>query len=184
MMRSGESSAHGRKHEKTPESETQTPPVEAQPSVVSASEAGEVETVESLREKWLRALADRENVRTRMTAQSRVLGQNERTAILLAFLDVLDNLERALALHEGENNDWVEGTRNIFQQTVKIFRDYDVEPILCLNQPFDPELHEAVSRTHDPSQPDGVVVQVVQVGYRFRDGGLLRPARVVVNAQG
>lgn len=183
MMRSGESSAHGRKHEKTHEPEMNTPPPEESVSSTIVPEAGENETIESLREKWLRALADRENVRKRLTAQTRVSVQNERKAILLAFLDVLDNLERALASHEGESNDWVEGTRNIFQQTVKIFRDYDVEPLLCLNQPFDPELHEAVSRTHDPEKPDGVVVQVVQVGYRFRDGGLLRPARVVVNAK-
>ncbi len=158
------------------------PGEESAPAVV-APETGEAETVESLREKWLRALADRENVRKRLTAQTRVSVQNERKAILLAFLDVLDNLERALASHEGESNDWVEGTRNIFQQTVKIFRDYEVEPILCLDQPFDPELHEAVSRIHDPEKPDGVVVQVVQVGYRFRDGGLLRPAKVLVNAK-
>jgi molecular chaperone GrpE len=183
MLRSGESSAHGRKHEKTPEPEGKAAPVEELAPAVAAPEAGETETVESLREKWLLALADRENVRKRLTAQTRVSVQNERKAILLAFLDVLDNLERALASHEGESNDWVEGTRNIFQQTVKIFRDYDVEPLLCLNQPFDPELHEAVSRTHDPEKPDGVVLQVVQVGYRFRDGGLLRPARVVVNAK-
>ncbi len=184
MMRSGESSAHGRKQEKTHEPEVKTAPVEELAPAAAAPETGEVETIETMREKWLLALADRENVRKRLTAQTRVSVQNERKAILLAFLDVLDNLERALASHEGENNDWVEGTRNIFQQTVKIFREYGVEPLLCLDQPFDPELHEAVSRMHDPEKPDGVVVQVVQVGYRFRDGGLLRPAKVVVNARG
>ena len=144
--------------------------------------AGENEATE-LREKWLRALADRDNLRKRSAEQTRSAVQNERKAILTRFLPVLDSLECALQAHEGEQNDWVEGTQQIFLQVVKIFKDYGVEPIHALDRPFDPNLHEAVSQVRAPDMPENTVVEVLQVGYRFSDNSLLRPAKVVVSGK-
>jgi len=104
--------------------------------------------------------------------------------VLAAFLEVQDSLEAALAAHKGEQNEWMDGLRSIFRQMSRILKDFDVEPIESLAQPFDPKLHEAVSRVPAPGQPDGIVVEVLRTGYRFGDGSLLRPAQVVVSHAG
>jgi molecular chaperone GrpE len=147
-------------------------------SVQSAARAAE-DTVS--REQWLRTLADCDNLRKRAAVQARAAAAQERRTLLAAFLDVLDSLDRALAAHAGERNEWFDGTMGIFRQTVKLLQDFGVEPLEALGQPFDPQLHEAVAVSQRPGQPDGVVMEVAREGYRMSDGTLLRPAQVVVN---
>jgi molecular chaperone GrpE len=136
-----------------------------------------------LREKWLRALAELDNLRKRMNNTIETALLNERRVILGAFLEVMDNLERALAAHVGEQNEWVQGTQAIHRQTGEIFRRFDVEPMDCLGKPFDPHLHEALARVPDAARPENTIVEVVQAGYQFKDGTVLRPAKVVVSYQ-
>ncbi len=138
--------------------------------------------VEEMREKWLRAQAEIQNMRKRAASQNKTAIQRERTEMLLAFLGVLDSLEAALSKHEGEHNDWVEGTQAVFQQMIQIFKRYNVEPFSALGEQFDPNLHEAMSQVPIPDQPAGTIVEVIQPGFRFTDGNLLRPARVVVSS--
>jgi molecular chaperone GrpE len=136
------------------------------------------------RERLLRTLADLDNVRKRHTARIRAAALNERKIVLAAFLEVVDSLEAALKAHEGEQNEWMDGVRGIFRQMHSVLTDFDVEVIESLAQPFDPKLHEAVSRVAMPEQPDGTIVEVLGTGYRFGDGSLLRPAKVVVSHVG
>ena len=133
------------------------------------------------REQWLRTLADCDNVRKRGAVQARAAAAQERRTILTAFLDVLDSLDHALAAHAGERNEWFDGTTAIFRQAMRILQDFGAEPLEALGQPFDPNLHEAVSMVERPDLPDGAVVDVQRPGYRMSDGTLLRPAQVVVN---
>jgi len=136
-----------------------------------------------LREKWLRALAELDNLRKRMNNTIETALLNERRAILGAFLEVMDNLERALAAHVGEQNEWVQGVQAIHRQTGEIFRRFDTEAMECLDKPFDPHLHEALARVPDAAKPENTIVEVVQAGYQFKDGTVLRPAKVVVSYQ-
>jgi molecular chaperone GrpE (heat shock protein) len=105
----------------------------------------------------------------------------EKQKILLPFLEVLDNLQRAIVagptgtlehLMEG-----VEMTAKIFQATLQ---SMGIESIAALNQPFDPNLEQAIGmvKVEDASQ-DGIVVEEVQPGYCL-NGQLLRPAQVRV----
>lgn len=139
--------------------------------------------VEEMREKWLRAQAEMQNMRKRAAAQTQAAIHRERTEMLLAFLGVLDSLEAALARHEGEHNDWAEGTKAVFRQMINIFKDYNVEPFTALDEPFDPNLHEAMGRVPVADKPANTVVEVLQPGFRFTDGTLLRPARVIVSSE-
>jgi molecular chaperone GrpE len=59
-------------------------------------------------------------------------------------------------------------------------RGHGIEPDESLGRPFDPHYHEAVSVRHDPSQPDHVILETFQRGYR-RGGEVFRAAKVVVN---
>lgn len=106
----------------------------------------------------------------------------EKQKILLPFLEILDNLQRAMdsASQTGSAENLLEG----LQMTVNLFltklHSAGVESISIVGQPFDPNLAEAVGTTKvtDASQ-DGIVVEELQTGY-LMDGQLLRPAQVRV----
>jgi molecular chaperone GrpE len=66
----------------------------------------------------------------------------------------------------------------VLRQFMTAFERLEVTPIEAANQPFDPNLHEAISQMESDA-PTGTVVQVLQRGYRMGDR-LLRPALVVV----
>jgi molecular chaperone GrpE len=97
------------------------------------------------------------------------------------MLPVVDNLERAVehAEKSGEPGAVVDGVRLVLRQFLTSFERVDVTPVDAANQPFDPNLHEAISQQETDEFPPGTVVQVLQRGYRLGDR-LLRPALVVV----
>jgi len=105
----------------------------------------------------------------------------EKQYIILPFLEVLDNLQRAIAAgSNGTTDRLLEGV----QMTASLFnsklQSVGVEPIVALNQAFDPNVEQAVGmvKVADASK-DGIVVEEVQTGY-FLKGQLLRPAQVRV----
>jgi molecular chaperone GrpE len=106
----------------------------------------------------------------------------EKQKIVLPFLEILDNLQRALdsASQAGTLDHLLEGV----QMTANLFRaklqGIGIEVIPALNQPFDPNIAQAVGtvKVADANR-DGVVVEEVQSGY-LMNGQLLRPAQVRV----
>ncbi len=120
--------------------------------------------------------------RTRLEADFERRLALEKHKILLPFLEVLDNLQRAIDV--GSKAGTVENLLEGVQMTADLFRSkllsLGVEPIQVLNQPFDPNWGQAVGTVEvdDPSL-DGIVAEEVQPGYTM-NGRLLRPARVRV----
>lgn len=134
-----------------------------------------------LKDRWLRAAAELDNMRKRTKKRIETERREERETLLRSFLEVLDNLERALDSHAGEEpNSWIEGMAAIRQQMLDNLKRFDVEPFDDMGKPFDPNRHEAVAMAKRPDQPDGSVAEVVQVGYEFSDNSILRPAKVLV----
>ncbi len=121
--------------------------------------------------------------KARLEADSQRRIELERQKILLPFLEVLDNLERALITSKG-NGGGDEGLRKGIEMIADLLRSklraQGVEAIPVLNQAFDPNLGQAVGIVivTDASK-DGVVVDEVQRGYSL-GGQLLRPAQVRV----
>lgn len=134
-----------------------------------------------LADKVLRLAAELENVRKRARRDVELSRRRERAEVLGAFLDVLDNFDRALAAQGAEENMWREGIEGIHKQFAAVFARLGVRPLVALGEPFNPELHEAVAMTEVPDTPEGIVVDVTQKGYILEDGEVLRPARVVVS---
>ena len=102
--------------------------------------------------------------------------------MLLPLLDVLDNLERASAAATETGN--VDGLLKGVELTIDLFRarlqSLGVEHIAVLNQPFDPNLGQAVGVVEvNDSHRDGLVVEELLPGYKMGDQ-LLRPAQVRV----
>ena len=131
-------------------------------------------------DKYLRAVADLENTRKRTKREIEDARFDTKQKVLKEMLPVVDNLERAIE-HAGgsaETTPIVEGVQLVLRQFQTAFERLDVTVIEAASQPFDPNLHEAISQ-QESDKPPGTVVQVLQRGYRMGDR-LLRPALVVV----
>jgi molecular chaperone GrpE len=135
------------------------------------------------RENWdryLRTAADLENFRKRQRRELDDARFEAKGKVLKEMLPVVDNLERAIehATQQAGSSPIIEGVQLVLRQFLSAFERLEVTPIEAAGQPFDPNLHEAISQA-ESDQPPGTVVQVLQRGYRSGDR-LLRPALVVV----
>ena len=131
------------------------------------------------RELYLRKLADFDNYRKR---QEREMGEFRRYAngeLLRDCLPVLDNLERALAVPGGAAGGLREGVELVLRQFKDVLGRNGLAEVDPIGQPFDPTLHEAISRNEDSRVQEPTVVQVLQKGYRLGER-LIRPALVIV----
>jgi molecular chaperone GrpE len=132
-------------------------------------------------DRYLRAAADLDNMRKRQKREMEDVRFDAKQKVLKEMLPVVDNLERAIEHAQqqaGGTNPIIEGVQLVLRQFLTAFERLDVVPIEAANQPFDPNMHEAISQ-QESDQPPGTVVQVLQRGYRSGDR-LLRPALVVV----
>ncbi|HEX5059927.1 MAG TPA: nucleotide exchange factor GrpE [Kofleriaceae bacterium] len=131
-------------------------------------------------DRYLRSAADLENTRKRQKRELEDAKFDIKNKVLKEMLPVVDNLERAIehAGGGGEKNPIVEGVQLVLRQFMTAFERLDVTVVDAMGQPFDPNLHEAISQ-QESDQPAGTVIQVLQRGYRAGDR-LLRPALVVV----
>jgi molecular chaperone GrpE len=133
-------------------------------------------------DRYLRAAADLENTRKRQKREVDDAKLEAKNKALKEVLPVVDNLERAIehagAGAGGESKPIIEGVQLVLRQLMTAFERLDITPVEAQGQPFDPNLHEAISQ-QESDQPPGSVVTVLQRGYKSGDR-LLRPALVVV----
>lgn len=173
VLREAVAAVDAQRRERDPDSEV---------PAASGDEQSEIERLrqenEALREKALRHLADYENFRRRVEREREEVQRYAGSEILREFLAVVDNLERALAAG-GSPDDLRAGVEMIHRQMLEMLRRFGVESVAATGQPFDPSVHEAVSRQEDPAVQDPTVVAEMQRGYRHHDR-LLRPAIVTV----
>jgi molecular chaperone GrpE len=141
---------------------------------------------DEFKEKWMRVVAELDNVRKRSRRELADGRRFARADVLRGFLEVQDNFERALQSmgdsEDTENKDSVrEGVELIFQNFRRVLKDQGVEPIESLDQEFDPAVHEAVGQFAREGVEPGVVIEVVQQGFRLGEM-VLRPSRVIISS--
>jgi molecular chaperone GrpE len=106
-----------------------------------------------------------------------------RETIFLDFLEVADNLERAVAAWKKGGTKSLKSVKDGIDAVLHLFRTklehYAVTAIEAEGKPFDPHLHHAVSQAVSADALPGMVLHEVQKGY-WMEGRLLRPAAVVV----
>lgn len=134
--------------------------------------------IADLRDRSMRTLADFDNYRKRAERERSEVRRHVAAETILDFLDVVDNLERALAAG-GSADDLKVGVEMILRQLEDLLRRRGVERVAAKGEAFDPTVHEAVSRQEDPEIGEPRVVEEMQSGYLMNDR-LLRPARVMV----
>ncbi len=133
--------------------------------------------VETLKDKYMRLLADFDNYRKRMQAEVEAARREGEVKAIRAILPVLDDLERALE-HAGANPETIaEGVRAVHQGFQRILSGLGVEAVPGAGEPFDPNYHEAIGVVE--GEEDEKVAEVYQKGYRYGEQ-LIRPARVAV----
>lgn len=140
-------------------------------------------TEEEAQEIRLRALAEMENFKKRLQKDHDEQIRYAIDNLLTDMLPVLDSLD--LAIQYGSNDDackdilmGVSMTRKLFLDTLK---QYGVTVLGELNEPFNPELHEAIAHEEREDIPEGHVSALHQRGYQLYER-LLRPAKVSVSS--
>jgi len=141
--------------------------------------------VEEARDAALRAQADAQNVKRRAEQDVEKARKFALERFAGDLLPVVDNLERALEAASDDDvaRPIVEGV----ELTLKTFLDaigkYNIEQINPEGEPFDPQLHQAMSMVDNPDVEPNTVIAVVQKGYTL-NGRLVRPAMVMVSKSG
>jgi molecular chaperone GrpE len=139
-----------------------------------------VEAAEYL-DGWQRARAEFANYKKRVERESEEVRQRIASEIILRYLNIMDDLERAIdnAPDEQDMLEWVSGIELIYQKFGALLEAEGVEPIETEGERFDPNLHEAISYEESEEYEGGSIIAVTQSGYKLGDR-IIRPAMVRV----
>ncbi|MBL8093927.1 MAG: nucleotide exchange factor GrpE [Anaerolineales bacterium] len=132
---------------------------------------------------WQRARAEFANYKKRQERDQIDQYHSTLARVLNRYLEVSDDLDRALKARpaEGEGAVWSEGVAAIQRKLLGFLEAEGVTPVLAEGQPFDPNFHEAVVQEPHDTIPSGHVVEVLRPGYKVKDR-VLRTALVKVAA--
>ena len=139
--------------------------------------------IEELTNRLLRLQADFENFRRRTASEKEQLSTFVTAGVVGKFLKVLDNFERAeaSAAKATDMEGVITGMQMIRRQFEAAFSELKVEEIPAQDQKFDPQLHEAVMRGHNPELEDEIIDMVFEKGYKLGDK-VIRHSKVRVNS--
>ena len=144
--------------------------------------------LKNVEDKLLRSLADNDNLRKR---HDKEIEDNSKYAIKnlsYSLLNVADNLQRALesipnteasGLDDNVIKNLIIGIKAVEKELIDSLEKHGVTKFDSINQKFNPEVHQAVSKVHN-EKADGTIVEEMQKGFKIGDR-LLRPAMVVVS---
>jgi len=143
-----------------------------------------VEALQRERDEYLalaqRTQADFENFRKRAAREATAAGERAKTGVVSGLFPVVANLERALASAGEAEEHLADGVRLVHSELLALLERNGVEQFDPAGEPFDPAFHEALATRPAEDGDPGVVIDVVEKGYRA-NGSVLRPARVVVS---
>ena len=142
----------------------------------------------NVEDKLLRSLADNDNLRKR---HDKEIEDNSKYAIKnlsYSLLNVADNLQRALesankaetgGVDDNVVKNLVIGIKAVEKELIDSLEKHGVTKFDSINQKFNPEIHQAVSKIHN-EKAEGTVVEEMQKGFKIGER-LLRPSMVVVS---
>lgn len=173
--------------------ETNDPPAAAEPLVPVEPGTVTPEQLEELKERaakadehWdrlLRTSADFDNYKKRAAREKQEAIKFANQSLLEKLIPVLDAFDMALGAIQTAQADAAQslqtGIAMVHQQFKKALAEAGLEEVDATAQPFDPNLHEAISQQETAEVPEGHVLQQLRKGYKLRER-LLRPASVIV----
>lgn len=167
----------------TQSAEEETMAAEQSPDTASAETPAELTAkVAQLEDQLLRGQAELENFRRRSHRELADVRKYQSLPVVRDLLPGLDNLNRAVQSAEqtGDVTTLLEGIRMVAQQIQDVLKAHATQQIEAEGQPFDPNLHEALSQVPTSECPPMTVIQVVETGYVMHDR-VVRPAKVIVS---
>lgn len=157
------------------------PPMEVLERELEAAKAKAAEHLDG----WLRAQAEFQNYRKRVERDRAEMQQDLTGKIIARYLEVLDDLDRALK-HQPTEADgaaalarWAQGIGAIHRKFQNVLEAEGVSRIEAEGQTFDPNLHEAVVHEESDAHTSGQITEVLRHGYKIGDR-VIRPALVKV----
>jgi molecular chaperone GrpE len=136
--------------------------------------------LDEMTETAKRAMADMQNLRRRIEEERSQIFTMATAETIKEMLPILDNIELALK-HTPKNipkdaQEWLKGLNMSLNKLKEVFKNLGLTPIESLNQPFNPDLHEAIAE--GPGK-ENTVIEEFEKGYRLRNH-IIRHAKVKV----
>lgn len=130
---------------------------------------------------WQRTQAEFANARKRFEKQRGDVYINANVDLVAKLLPLIDDFERALgAVPEDDGKDpWVAGMSLVYRKMLAVLEDMNVQAIPTVGEPFDPNLHEALSQEASDKYDSGTIVSEMRRGYRLGER-VIRPSLVTV----
>ncbi|WP_438954880.1 nucleotide exchange factor GrpE [Cognatiyoonia sp.] len=141
---------------------------------------------DEFKDKFMRALADAENMRKRADRDRKEAENYGGSKLARDLLPVYDNMRRALKSKdevEGDANAaLLEGVELTMRELISVFKKHGIEPIVPeVGDKFDPQIHQAMFEAPVPGTKSGDILEVMAEGFMLHDR-LLRPAQVGVSS--
>jgi molecular chaperone GrpE len=118
-----------------------------------------------------RTAAEFDNYKKRTAREKETIYSDAVSDVILAFLPIIDNLDRAIQSSSNDNDaqSLREGVQMVFRQLIDTMKKLGVEEIESIGKSFNPELHNAVMHIEDDSYDENIVVEEFQKGYTLKD---------------
>lgn len=137
---------------------------------------------DKLKDDFLRALADMENLKKRCAAEIEKNNKYAISSFAKDLLGVADNLQRAIDAAQNGAQDaggLLEGIKLTQNELTKVFEKFGIKKMDAMNTVFNPNFHRVVQEVEDNEKENGTIVAELQTGYMIGDR-ILREAMVVV----
>lgn len=148
------------------------------------------EEYNKLKSQLMMVAADFENFKKRAAKEKEDDAKYNISKFARDLIEVLENLYRAessINTEELESNNTLKqiftGVELTKKALIDVFEKYNIKRIDPIDQPFNPDFHQAIAHVPSTTHEDGTVIQVIQAGYVIHDR-LLRPALVAVAKKG
>jgi len=153
--------------------------------IITEEEFGHlVSALEEEKEKALRYQAEMMNYKRRRDEETSYMMKYANEDIILAILPIIDNFERAISLDDNDLTDelskFLSGFKMLYTSLVDVLNQNEVQEIEADGLEFNPNYHQAVLTEKDQTKPAGVILEVLQKGYLYKDK-VIRPSMVKVN---
>ena len=143
------------------------------------------EEKEELKDKYLRALANYENLRKRAIQEKARTYTFTVEEVFRKILPILDDFERAFKSleeskhHKDDFKSFSDGMRLVYSNLHNLLKNYNIEPFESIGEKFDPAKHEAIQVTEKEDEENDTILEETEIGYKINDK-ILRPAKVIV----
>lgn len=140
--------------------------------------------VEDYKDRYLRAMAEMDNMKKRQQRQHADVIKYGKEAVLKDFLLVYDSLEKSILSAQElypDDEPFITGLQMIERLLLETLKKHGVEPIQTQDIAFDPNVHDAMMQVSRPDLGPGMVVDEIEKGFMLNDR-VLRPAKVTVSA--